>query len=242
MVYDCTQLFNELDLLEMRLNILDPHVDFFVIGESTQTFSGLKKPLYYKDNKERFSKWSHKIIHIEIPEIETGNVYERTAFQKDYLRTALESCGSEDTIYYGDVDEIWNPQEEEGKLRQLNYCYYINQRSSEDWQGTNVCRYKNLKNLNELRADHSNILEDGGWHFTNMGGLEQLKKKIEAYDHQEMINDDVREKLQERIENGEDYLGRSRDWQGNPFTYWLDDSDLPEYVMNNKNKYVKYFA
>ncbi len=249
MVYDCTQLYNELDLLEIRLNILDPHVDYFVIGESTQTFSGLKKPLYYKDNKERFSKWAHKIIHVEIPEMEDCTVFERTAFQKDYLRTALKDCKPDDQVYYGDVDEIWNREALAGwdlscgfKLRQLNYCYYLNQRSSEDWQGTNVCLYKNLKNLNDLRADHSNVLEDGGWHFTNMGGLEQLKKKIEAYDHQEMINDDVREKLQERMERGEDYLGRSRDWQGNPFDFWIDDSDLPEYVKTNKNKYVEYFA
>lgn len=56
MVYDCTQINNELDMLEIRLNILDPYVDFFVISEAEETFQGNPKPLYYLENKERFAK------------------------------------------------------------------------------------------------------------------------------------------------------------------------------------------
>lgn len=240
MIYDLTQIYNELDLLEIRLNILDPYVDKFVIGESTQTFSGHQKSLYFKENEKRFAKWKDKIIYVQIPEFE-GEVFERTAKQKDYLRTALVDCKPDDIIYYGDVDEIWKPQTEEGKLEQLNYCYYLNQRSSELWQGTNVCRYENLCDLNDLRADHTNILYDGGWHFTNQGGIEQIRKKIEAYDHQEMIDDDVRDNLEERMLNGEDYLGRTLDWTGNLFEFWIDELDLPEYLLYNKEKYAKYF-
>lgn len=241
MVYDCTQIYNELDLLEIRLNILNPYVDFFVIGQSSETFSGIPKPFYFDRSDSRWDTWRDKIIEVEIPSMATDNVFERTAFQKDYLRLALIDCDPDDIIYYSDVDEIWTPQTEEGKLRQLNYCYYLNQRSSEDWQGTNVCRYKNLGNLNELRADHTHVLENGGWHFTNMGGIEQIRKKIAAYDHQEMINDDVRDKLEERMLNGEDYLGRSRDWQGKPFEYWIDESELPEYLKENKQTWIKLF-
>lgn len=244
MVYDCFGFFNELDLLEIRLSILDPYVDHFVLCESLQTFSGHDKSLYYQDNKERFSKWNHKIIHLIAPSVETDNVFERTALQKDFIREALVECGPDDIIYYGDVDEIWIPQEvgdEIYKLEQLNYCYYLNQRSSELWQGTNVCKYKNLLNLNEFRANHDHVLPNGGWHFTNMGGLDQIRKKIAAYDHQEMINDDVRDNLEERMKNGEDYLGRRSDWKGKPFEFWVDESDLPEYLQENKNTWIKLF-
>lgn len=240
-VYDCCMFFNELDLLEIRLEILDEHVDYFVLCEAPQTFSGLPKPLYYQENKERFAKWNHKIIHHIAPRVETNNVFERTAIQKDSIREALKDCQPDDVIYYGDVDEIWKPQSEEGKLQQLNYCYYLNMRSSEVWQGTNVCKYKNLINLNELRANHDIVLEDGGYHFTNIGGIEQLRKKIEAYDHQEMITNEVRDKLEERMLNGKDYLGRSRDWKGQPFTFWVDESKLPEYLIQNKEKWKKLF-
>ena len=240
MVYDCTQINDELDMLEIRLNILDPYVDFFVIGESYQTFSGKYKPLHYLDNEDRFARWNHKIIHRIMPYVETDNVFERTAIQKDSLRTALTNCNPNDLIYYGDCDEIWTPQTEEGKIRQLNYCYYLNQRSSEEWQGTNVCKYENLRDLNELRSDHSNVLE-GGWHFSNMGGIYKLRNKIASYDHQEMINDEVRLRLEDRLENGEDYLGRSKDWQGKPFELWIDGSQLPKYIIDNKDKWKHLF-
>ena len=244
MTYDTFTFFNELDLLEIRLNILDKYVDYFVLCESTQTFSGLEKPLYYKENIKRFEKWNHKIIHHIVEKFDTQNAFKRAAYQKDSIRNALKECMPEDIIYYGDLDEIWIPQKIEDKiykLRQLNYCYYLNNRSSEDWQGTNVCKYKNLINLNKLRANHDNILENGGWHFTNMGGIEQILKKLEAYDHQEMNTSKVKLNLENRLKNNEDYVGRKIDWKGKPFIFWTDEKDLPEYILKNKKKYIKFF-
>ena len=52
MIYDCFQFFNELDILNLRLHIMSPIVDKFVISEATTTFSGLPKPLYYEENKD----------------------------------------------------------------------------------------------------------------------------------------------------------------------------------------------
>lgn len=62
-VYDAFYFFNELEVLEIRLNILDPFVDYFVIVEATETFSGLPKPLIFQENRDRFKKFAHKIIH-----------------------------------------------------------------------------------------------------------------------------------------------------------------------------------
>lgn len=242
MVYDCTQIYNELDLLEIRLNILDEHVDWFVILEADETFSGKPKPLYFKENKERFKKWQHKIIHFTIEGHYHGGSFQRAAYQKDSIRKVLgEVCKPDDTIYYGDVDEIWTPQKEEGKLRQLNYSYYLNNRSSEDWQGTNVFKYKNIKDLNEIRADHTNILENGGFHFTNMGGADQIRLKLEAYDHAEFDTPEIKSMVSERIKNGEDYVGRKYDWKGVPFSFWVDEKDLPIYLLENKERWSFLF-
>lgn len=241
MTYDCFCFFNELDLLEIRLNILDSSVDYFVLGESTQTFSGKSKPLYYQENKERFAKWGDKIIHVVIPELVSSNPFERAGFQKDYLRTALSHCNDEDIVYFGDVDEIWKPQDEEGNLKQLNYSYYLNNRSSEEWIGTVVSKYKNIRDFNAMRANHSVVLEDGGWHFTNQGGYEQVLKKLDAYDHQEFNNDEVKSQLKERMEEGKDYVGRGTDWQGRPFEFRVDESELPKYLVTNKQKWIKLF-
>lgn len=64
-IYDCFLFFNELDLLQIRLEVLYPYVDYFIISECDSTFSGLEKPFYFEDNKHLFEKYSDKIIHIK---------------------------------------------------------------------------------------------------------------------------------------------------------------------------------
>ncbi len=68
-IYDVFTFFNELDLLEIRLNILDPYVDYFVLVEATQTHSGNPKPLYFSENKARFKKWEKKIIYLSVTDV-----------------------------------------------------------------------------------------------------------------------------------------------------------------------------
>ena len=68
-VFDSIIFFNELELLEMRLNILNDVVDYFVVTESPFTVSGNEKPLYYAENKDRFGKFNDKIIHHVTEEI-----------------------------------------------------------------------------------------------------------------------------------------------------------------------------
>ena len=65
-IYDCFNFFNELDILEMRLNILYDYVDYFVIVESSVTHTGLEKEYIFEKNKERFSKFLDKIILFKV--------------------------------------------------------------------------------------------------------------------------------------------------------------------------------
>ena len=68
-VFDSFRFYNELELLEVRLNVLNDVVDYFVLTESPVTISGNEKPLYYLENKDRFEKFNHKIIHNVVKEI-----------------------------------------------------------------------------------------------------------------------------------------------------------------------------
>ena len=65
-IYDCFNFFNELDILELRLNILHEHVDYFVVVESSVTHSGQPKPFFLEENMDRFSKFSDKLINYKI--------------------------------------------------------------------------------------------------------------------------------------------------------------------------------
>ncbi len=246
MTYDCFTYNGEEDILEIRLNILDPYVDYFVLGESTKTFSGKYKPLYYKENKERFKKWNHKIIHKICPLIETKDAFEQAYYQKENLVIGMGHFHNEDILYLGDIDEIWTPQEIDEKvykLKQLNYCYFLNNRSSEQWIGTIVGKWGSIKEkgFNWNRANPSQYKENGGWHLTNMNGVNSIIKKLESYDHQEMNTEEIKAKVKERMENGEDYVGRRVDWQGKPFEFWTSEVDLPKYILDNKDKYKHLF-
>ena len=66
LVYDCFNFFNEFDLLEIRLNELDDVVDYFVVCESNVTHNGIPKPMFFKENEERFSQFKDKIIYLPI--------------------------------------------------------------------------------------------------------------------------------------------------------------------------------
>jgi len=133
-IFDTFTFYNELDLLELRMNILGDIVDYFVINEATITFTGKKKSLYFAENKDRFKKWEDKIIHHVLDdENETlekywegvpyhrsmmeDNIYQlpihyqRACFHKDSaIYALLDHAQDDDIILTSDADEIANPE------------------------------------------------------------------------------------------------------------------------------------
>ena len=74
-VYSCSMFFDELDLLELKLETLNSLVDYFVISESPITFSGKEKPLWFLENRERFKKFEDKIIHQVVTDTPNSYLY-----------------------------------------------------------------------------------------------------------------------------------------------------------------------
>lgn len=111
MVYDCIPFFNELDILNLRLHILDSLVDKFIIEESTVTFSGAPKELCFEKNKKLFEKFLPKIEYIVVDNSPVeATTHERDKFQKNALEKGLVNAGEGDVIILSDVDEIPNPR------------------------------------------------------------------------------------------------------------------------------------
>jgi len=129
MIYDCFPFFNELDLLEIRLNELSDVVDKFVLVEADRTHAGRFKPLYFEMNKTRFTKFFDKIIHIVVinmpmtPEeiqaaispqdrhwldtgYQLGDNWVRERFQRNAMMIALIDCDPNDIIIIEDADEM----------------------------------------------------------------------------------------------------------------------------------------
>jgi beta-1,4-mannosyl-glycoprotein beta-1,4-N-acetylglucosaminyltransferase len=111
-IYDCFPFFNELDLLEIRLNYLDPVVDYFVLCEAKVTFSGIQKKLFYEENKSLFKKFEHKIIHVVVddtpPELIGVDPFRTDQHQRNSVIKGLQRCSDDDIVITSDLDEFPN--------------------------------------------------------------------------------------------------------------------------------------
>jgi len=120
-IVDCFIFYNELDMLEFRLDYLKETVDFFVITEATKTFVGKEKPLFLKENLSRFEKYMDKIILIECddlsdfipesPDVESlpweNEVRHRDSINKGIdILNRLHGLNDSDIILISDLDEI----------------------------------------------------------------------------------------------------------------------------------------
>ena len=169
-IIDCFTFFNELDMLEFRLTELDPYVDKFVIIESTKTFTGEPKPLYYNLNKFKYKQWSHKIVHkivydmpidlkqeeidklVSLPEIRDIH-WVREHHQRRQIGKVLETLqlDYQDVILVSDLDEIPDlrkPQEFEYLLKfgpvvfkQDWYIWNLNHLKNSEWRGSTAFYY-----------------------------------------------------------------------------------------------------
>ena len=178
-IFDCFMYFDEETVLELRLNILDKYVDYFVIVESSFTHKGDKRDL--KFNHQKFEKFKDKLIYItydeEPPEIRKNLINEkdneaiksfkyienailRENGQRNEVLKGLESAKDDDIILISDVDEI--PNLEKLDLTKINekillfkqdmFYYKFNLKLPNlDWTGTKGCRKKFLKSPQWLR-------------------------------------------------------------------------------------------
>ncbi len=243
-VFDCFIFFNEFELLEIRLNELNSFVDYFVLVESTKTFSGKDKPLYYLQNKKFFEHFNHKIIHIVVDDMpHTDSRWEREFHQRNAITRGLKRCSENDLILISDVDEIPRISRLKGLTLdkpkvfiQKFYYYYFNCLNDSEWPGTIITKFSDLSSPQELR-DRRNILpriENGGWHFSYLGNVSKIKEKIEAFSHAEYDTQYFKDtrRIQNAINSGKDLFER-----GNSFRIVPIDNTYPKYLRENLDKF-----
>ena len=176
-IFDCFMYFDEEVVLDLRLNVLDKYVDYFVIVESVFTHRGDKRRL--KFNIEKFEKFKHKIIYliydkepvyiqkvsdkddlIKRSDKNIFNAIHRENGQRDLILNGLKEAENEDLILISDVDEIPNLKNLELKkinqkiilFRQDMFYYKFNLRLPNlIWTGTKACKKKYLKSPQWLR-------------------------------------------------------------------------------------------
>ena len=236
-IYDCFTLRDELDVLELRLNILDGVVDKFVICEANKTFTNQDKPYNYHNNRSRFEKWADKIIYLPIELEDEGLDFETkdTSYnptsaawqfefqQRSALIYGLNQIKPNDLIMLGDIDEIPNPKDvlniKTPTICVMDfYYYYVNNKSigprDNHWLGTAIINkgiLDQLSSLQELRnIRHTLQPIKSGWHLSYLGGKEMIKNKIQSFSHTE-YNDEKfygDENISNCLNTGKDIFNR----------------------------------
>ena len=175
-IYDCFPFFNELDVLQIRLAELAPHVDHFVLAEATRTHTGKPKPLFYQENRQRFAQYADKIIHIVVDDLPVdGDDWDRDHFQRHAVVRGLGLAQPNDVILLSDADEIPDPQIIAQFRRGISgaihfiecdyYCYKLNLKVLDKWIGgcaTRAIEFQHLPRhmqvFRQLRARQSRRL------------------------------------------------------------------------------------
>ncbi|MGV7223859.1 MAG: hypothetical protein ACQ9MH_20340 [Nitrospinales bacterium] len=260
MIIDTFTFFNELDLLEIRLNILDDIVDQFILVEATKTFQNKNKPLFFHDNKERFAKFHNKLSHVvveDMPDSEDTRLLE--SHQRNAIARGLLNCRADDQIILSDLDEIPNPKMVAvaaqlygvKAFEQKLYYYFLNQACVElaalPW--SIMCEYEQFETPQEMRnrlislqanllngqnePHDTKIIKNGGWHFSYLGGINTILTKLRSFADPEYNKPKYCDitRIKNAMKNGTDLFGRNLNFVTVPI-----DDRFPEYIRMNKAK------
>ena len=176
-IYDCFMFYDEDLIVDLRLNILNQHVNEFIVVESKYTHSGEKRDLLF--NIDKYPEFKHKINYLvlenepdNLEKIHTNdsedkknskyimNALRRENYQRNAITKGLTKANSDDLILVSDVDEIPNLTNlhldeinNEIILFKQNFYYYKFNLKLENvpWLGTKGCKYKFLKSPQWLR-------------------------------------------------------------------------------------------
>jgi len=268
-IYDCFSYWDEDLLLDLRLNILNDFIDYFVIVEGNKTWQNNFKKLRFDINN--FAKFKDKIIYIPVEDMPGGdNPYLRENHQRNCITRGLNNTLENDLIIISDLDEIPNPQVLKdfspsmryAIFKQKHFYYKINLQSklNPSWYGSRICLKKFLKSpqwlrelkfkkrpfwrLNKLRLN--NIIDNGGWHFCNLKTAEELLYK---YKNLCETNDPYvfKEKIDEKFLQLDEIKKRIKAGQdiiGRNETYEFKklDTTFPKYILNNIDLYKDWIV
>jgi len=126
-------------------------------------------------------------------------------------------------------------------LISFRYYYFNIEATNEPWSAPVLTLVKNYNSPQRLRH-HNNenpifFIENGGWHFSYMGGVNKIVEKLESSAHREIDKDEYKKSIKERIDNLQDILERPEHNYKK-----LDDNNYPQFVLDNLDRFGKYFS
>ncbi|MDB9705968.1 hypothetical protein OAA54_03000 [Pelagibacteraceae bacterium] len=206
------------------------------------------------------------------------NSLKRVSLSYDACFNATRNCSSDDFIMLSDNDEIPNLDSKQFKkskkkiilFKQLFFYYKFNLLYDRmPWIGTKGCKKKNLLSISWLRdikwkkypfwrfdtffskTKHIDldIINDGGWHFTNLKTPEDMYEKFMNFGHHNefRISGLTVEKIRDKVKKKELFYDHFKDtastnkWESNHKLKQVNLDLLPEFLRKNKGKFKDWF-
>lgn len=206
------------------------------------------------------------------------NSLKRVSLSYDACFNATRNCSSDDFIMLSDNDEIPNLDSKQFKkskkkiilFKQLFFYYKFNLLYDRmPWIGTKGCKKKNLLSISWLRdikwkkypfwrfdtffskTKHINldIINDGGWHFTNLKTPEDMYEKFMNFGHHNefRISGLTVEKIRDKVKKKELFYDHFKDtastnkWESNHKLKQVNLDLLPEFLRKNQGKFKDWF-
>lgn len=263
MVIDVITYNGEVDLLEIRLNILHQYVDKFIIVEFTETFIGKPKKISFMNEDSwrviRNPKWSKKVsLYLQKPEdwlkykelaesspnTKGAEHWKQEFMQKESIKDCIvrkhQPFNDDDIVFIGDCDEIWDPEILKGytgtpcKLSLRVYTYYLNNRSSEKFYGTFLSPYGYIKDKC-LNHLRTNAYRCEPYFYDGWHFTSM------AHQLHQKLEDSYTEDsyaTPEVMANLYRNIESNKDFLGRDFTYKVDESDWPPWLKENREKFA----
>ena len=206
------------------------------------------------------------------------NSIKRIELSYNYMMSEVNKASDDDLIILSDNDEIPNlssPQFKKNKsdiyiFKQLFFYYKFNLLYDRMfWFGSKACKKKKLKSLSWLRnlknkqypiwrfdtffskTKYTNleIIEDGGWHFTNVMSAKDLYTKMTNFGHHDEFElsgltiEDLKKNIDEGVVFYDHFAGQEQKnkWKFNYKLKKISDNLLPNYLIENKTKFKEWF-
>jgi beta-1,4-mannosyl-glycoprotein beta-1,4-N-acetylglucosaminyltransferase len=256
-IFDCFTFFNELELLELRLMTLYDTVDHFVLVEANKTHTGKPKDFIFDQNKDMFSDWMDKIIHIKLnnlPDYSPDNIWPAENYQRLAIEHGLTKAVNGDKIIVSDADEIANPvtvmkhldTNNPVSLQQHLFYYHVNCLQNQKWTASVILTRGHYSTVQEERLTANRCktpVVNGGWHYSFMGGVDRIKTKVENIAESHVIIDKIGDdqSIKDKINNQTDLWNRTEQSAQKRIVDIKQPGMAPECIDSFLDKYPDFY-
>ena len=262
-IIDCITFFDNNFMFELRYNVLFEKVDYFIVCESKFDHKGERKGKKFVW-KDYYDKKKIKYFLNEIPFPKNTNRWENQAIQREYLLSYIDFAKEDDYIFFSDPDEIIKPELLDNFLLKkkygiflqkfFNYKFNLFNPYETPWEGTRVCKKKNIKSFDFMRQKvksknlkykfyridkekNIELFNNAGWHFNNIMTSKEISLKLKTFAHSEFSGEEYSsiKVIEKKIKNNEDLFNR-----GHKYEIVRLDENFPKYILNNLEKYREF--